>query len=545
VLLLSCAPRADGGGDGGTPGKATRGPVAIEARAFEAPQGRIVAAPLTGRLEGDRQLEFVDASGGKALLVEGGDLARALTDLRTFLREGPAGWSAATRTDLLGFLASLGAEYGLSASLSDGLHQAREALRERQPATIDDRRAGRGVAIERLHRIDERSFYIRGRAWDDAAPVAALAVTSPEGERVDLFERVFHAGGDSSFAGLFQLAAPTRGGDRWVVEAASELGHGVESSASLAPDALATLFDDAALDGAEELRERHILPAVARLTELRRASATIVDVAVHGRPPSAPAISLVVALQRRVDLLEHQLAQFAADREIAECELLYVLDDPEQSDDLRELAAELFGLYGVPFRVATLGESGGLPIACNLGASLAVADRLVFAGADVLPDRPGWLSAMATALDEHPRVGAATAKLLHADQGIDQAGLEYAQGGTGGDYAIRHRLRGMHRNASDAMAAGPVAAAALACLMIDATLFREVGGFRSEYGLGDYEGSDLSRRLAAAGRGLLYVPEAELYRLEGLGATPEALGEPYARWLHSRLWDPAIAMAGR
>jgi GT2 family glycosyltransferase len=95
------------------------------------------------------------------------------------------------------------------------------------------------------------------------------------------------------------------------------------------------------------------------------------------------------------------------------------------------------------------------------------------------------------------------------------------------------------------MAAGPVAAAALACLMIDATLFREVGGFRSEYGLGDYEGSDLSRRLAAAGRGLLYVPEAELYRLEGLGATPEALGEPYARWLHSRLWDPAIAMAGR
>jgi GT2 family glycosyltransferase len=94
----------------------------------------------------------------------------------------------------------------------------------------------------------------------------------------------------------------------------------------------------------------------------------------------------------------------------------------------------------------------------------------------------------------------------------------------------------MHRDAAAAAQGGSLAAAGLACLMIDGAAFAEAGGLRGEYGLGEYEGADLSRRLAAMGRVLRYVPEAELYRLEGLGAEPERLGEPYARWLHSRLW---------
>jgi GT2 family glycosyltransferase len=330
------------------------------------------------------------------------------------------------------------------------------------------------------------------------------------------------------------------------MEAASGPGRAVEVSASLAPDALNTILADAKLDfaSADSLRERHIRPAIARLNELRRAGANIVEVAGYGRIPRSPAISLIVPLQRRIDLIEHQLAQFAADRELGECELLYVLDDPEQRDDLKELAGELFRLYGLPFRVAALTESAGLPIVCNLGASLACADRLVFLGADVLPDRPGWLGAMAATLDAEPNVGAATPKLLYANEAIDQAGLEYSTVEGSGEWGIHYRLRGMHRSVPAAAGGGQVPAAGVACLMIDAALFQEVGGLRSEYGLGEYEGSDLSRRLVDVGRNLRYVPEAELYRLEGLGAAPEALGERYARWLHSRLWGRAIAGAG-
>jgi GT2 family glycosyltransferase len=103
----------------------------------------------------------------------------------------------------------------------------------------------------------------------------------------------------------------------------------------------------------------------------------------------------------------------------------------------------------------------------------------------------------------------------------------------------------MHRDVAAAAAGGPVAAASLACLMIDAAAFERAGGLKGEYSLSDYEGSDLSLRLAEMGLRVHYAPEAELFRLEGLGAEPEALGEAHARWLHSRLWADAIAGAVR
>lgn len=548
VLLLALDSKSEVGGTGGSAEGTARRCLEVEAKVFAAPLGRIAAAPLTSSLEGAHRLKFLDADKSEVLAVEAEDVTRALTDLRTFLRQGPAGWDATTRTALHGFLASLGAEHGLSASLSDGLRRVREGLRERRPVTVEDRRLGRGVAIERLHRIDAHSFYVRGRAWDEVAPIATLAVTSPEGERLELLDRVFrHPSLGTGFAGFFQIATPTRGIDGWVVESASGPERAVEASASLTPDPWITIFADGALelDGADELRERHIRPAIARLNELRRAGADVVELASYGRPPSPPALSLVVPLQRRIDLIEHQLAQFSADPEFGECELLYVLDDPEQSDALEALAGELYGLYGHPFRIAALTEAAGASIACNLGAELAQAERLVLLDADVLPARPGWLGAMSAALDADSEVGAATPKLLFADEAIDQAGLEYSTAeGSGGALSIRHRLRGMHRDAAAAAEAVDVAAAGTACLAIDAAGFREAGGLRSEYGLGTYEGSDLSRRLAERERKLRYVPRAELYRLEGLGAAPEPLGERYARWLHSRLWMDAIVRAG-
>jgi GT2 family glycosyltransferase len=500
--------------------------------------------------ETDGARAFATPTGGKLLAVPGlpalpAELEEGLTDLKTFLRGGPAGWDAPTRTRLLGFLASLGAELGLSPALSDGLRQAREALRERRPLSLPGRRRGLGLAVERLHLIDERSFYVRGRAWDETGPVAALSAISPEGERVELRGLVApHPGAEGGFAGLFETANPTRGAEGWVFEVASGAGSAVEVPASLSPDPLRTIFADAGLEfaGAEALRERHIRPAVARLVELRRAAAGIVELGSHGSVPESPEISLVIPLQRRIDLIEHQIAQFAADPEVVECEVLYVLEEPDRSDAVQELGRELFALYGLPFRLATLTGSGGLSLACDLGASIARGTRLVFLGSDVLPDRPGWLSALAAALDTGSTVSAATPKLLYPDEAIDQAGLEHAEGRGGGE-SLRHRLRGMHRDLPAAAEGGAVAAASLACLMIEAADLAEAGGLRGAYGLAEYEGSDLSLRLAQEGREVRYVPEAELYRLEGLGADPEPLGEAYAGWLHSRVWASAAIEA--
>ena len=54
--------------------------------------------------------------------------------------------------------------------------------------------------------------------------------------------------------------------------------------------------------------------------------------------PSRPAqVSVVVPLYRRIDFLEHQLAQFVHDPELRAADLVYVLDSPEQAEELRSL----------------------------------------------------------------------------------------------------------------------------------------------------------------------------------------------------------------
>jgi GT2 family glycosyltransferase len=543
VMLLACAPGAELD-EGGQPPSS---PMTVAARAFVGPLGTLfAAAPSAGLLERPGPLAFVDEDRLETLTIEAGAVTGALTNLRTLLREGPAAWDADARTSLLCFLATLGVEHGLSHSLSDGLRQVREALRERQPLTIKDRRAERGVAVERLHRIDDNTFYIVGRAWDMTGPITTLVATSPEGDRIELIDRVFPRPDlDGAFIGMFHTIAPTRCSDGWVVEAGSGPRRAVESLAALAPDPLNAILADAALDlaGAEALLEHHIHPAISRLHELRRNAVAVADVETYGAVSSNPIVSLVVTLQRRVDLIEHQLAQFATDPALEECELIYVLDDPEQRDLLRELAEELFRLYGVPLRVVTLTETGGFSTACNLGASVASGDRLVLLQADVLPDCPGWLGAMSAALDAETHAGAIAPKLLYEDQAIDQAGLDYNRPKGNGEWRIEHRFRGLHRSLPAANLGGPVPAIGAACLMIDAALFREVDGLSAEYMWADYEGSDLSRRLADAGYCSWYLPEVELYRLEGLGAAPEAVGERYVRWLHARLWGSAIESA--
>jgi hypothetical protein len=182
------------------------------------------------------------------------------------------------------------------------------------------------------------------------------------------------------------------------------------------------------------------------------------ELAALGETPAAPEVSIVVPLLRRIDLIEHQLAQFAADPELAACELIYVVADPDQAELAHEIATELYALYGLPLRLLVLAEPGDRSLACEMGASVARAPRLLYLGSDVLPDRPGWVGALTAALEANPTVAAAAPTLLDADGAIDRA------------------------------------APSLACLLVDE----------------DREGSEIA-----------YVPEVQLFRLEGLGAEPQ------------------------
>jgi GT2 family glycosyltransferase len=80
-------------------------------------------------------------------------------------------------------------------------------------------------------------------------------------------------------------------------------------------------------------------------------------------------------------------------------------------------------------------------------------------------------------------------------------------------------------------------------MLISKSLFHEMGGLRGGYVQGDYEDSDLCLRLAEAGLDSWYLPRVALYHLEGQSYPSEerALASQFNRWLHTYLWNDAIA----
>jgi hypothetical protein len=80
-------------------------------------------------------------------------------------------------------------------------------------------------------------------------------------------------------------------------------------------------------------------------------------------------------------------------------------------------------------------------------------------------------------------------------------------------------------------------------MMIESELYQRFGGLRGVYVQGDYEDSDLCLRLIEAGYENWYLPDVELYHLEGQSYALAArqLNGQYNTWLHTRLWKERIA----
>jgi GT2 family glycosyltransferase len=291
-----------------------------------------------------------------------------------------------------------------------------------------------------------------------------------------------------------------------------------------------------------QLIRDHAHPAITRLQEQRHAQIGTEEVIQYGTPPVSPSVSIIVPLYGRIDFLEHQLSQFVHDSEFAAADLIYVLDSPALAEHLTTAAAGLHQLYGVAFRVVILQRNAGYSAANNIGASFARAPLLLLLNSDVLPDRPGWLGKMAAFHRSKPNLGALGPKLLFEDATLQHAGLYFSPNADRSGWENMHYFKGLHRAFPAANLARRVPAVTGACLMISRDLYEAHGGLRGSYVQGDYEDSDLCLRLSEAGLENWYLPEVELYHLEGQ-SYPMPLRQltgRYNRWLHTHLWDTQI-----
>jgi GT2 family glycosyltransferase len=448
-------------------------------------------------------------------------------------------------------------------SFSRSLHLIRDALRDPLPPATIDRDDPLSVHVETLAAVDGSGFFISGWTRDEDGMLDRFTAVSPEGQEADLSDAfrvrrpdVEDAYGGSArpdqlhgFAKFFELPSPSPLENGWLVELRDATGAGVQT------DTPPVIRDPAAVKelllgqfgeerpNADVLRTQQLLPALDRLQDRERDAVAIEDVVEYGEPVASPAVSVIVALYRRIDFLEHHLLHFAQDPAMRRADLIYVLDSPELAHPLGDMAAALHAFHGIPFRVVHLTRNAGYATANNLGASLARGRLLLFLNSDVIPDRPGWLDKMATFYDETTGIGALGPKLLFEDDSVQHAGMYFEREAASGLWGDLHYFKGVvSRSFSAANVTRAVPAVTGACLMIERALFEKLGGLDHRYARGGYEDSELCLRLIERGRTNWYLADVELYHLEGqVHPTPARhVTTKYATWLQTHRWGSLI-----
>jgi GT2 family glycosyltransferase len=484
--------------------------------------------------------------------------------LKALLRDELAGLDAERRTAIVDELASssLLEEHG-SLELSGSLYEVREVLRERLPACTVDAHQPVGLAVEQILAVDERSFWVSGWMHDEDG-AGEVTFVSPEGARVVVTEDAFrferpdvvqfyaamhgNRTKDHGFTAFIELPAPSLLTSGWIAELQTAQGTAVEvrcpdpvvDPQEVRAKILGELGSRGPVGGA--VAADHGRKALTRLQERIVGESDVASIDVYGEPPAAPAVSVVIPLYKRLDFIEHQLLQFSTDPDLAEAELVYVLDSVEQKEELKKKARELFGLYQLPFRVVNLTAGAGFAGANKHGIEASTGKLLLLLNSDVLPDRSGWLGEMRRFYEDHENVGALGAKLLYEDDSLQHAGLYFHRPLGSELWENAHFFKGLHRDFPAANVTRPVPAVTAACMLVDRERYEEVGGLPLHYVQGDYEDSELCLRLAEAGYENWYLPAVELYHLEGQSYVAETRRVPseYNMWLHSEIWGDRI-----
>jgi len=542
VAILICEPSRSG--------RARRDPAIEVARVLDAGSN---GGPVELELESGQRIEMPREQWEE---VSG--------ELKDLLREELASFDAGARETVLEALAhstSIGGEPSFELSMS--LFGVREVLRERLPRGTVKPEQPTGLAVEQILAVDDTSFWINGWMHDEDGLGEVIAV-SPEGARVPVSREAFRyerpdvvefysgLGLDRTqrhgFTAHFTLAAPSLLAGGWIAELHTSDGLQLEIQCPAVvrdpQQARSTILGELGARGdiGGPLAATHGRDALTRLQSRIVSESTVESIDSYGEPPTDPEVSVVVPLYKRLDFLEHQLLQFSRDHDFAAAELIYVLDSTDQTDELAKQARELFALYGQSFQVVNLSSGAGFAGANGHGIEVSRGKRLLLLNSDVIPDRPGWIGAMSEFYDETEGIGALGPKLLYEDNSLQHAGLYFHRAAGAELWENAHCFKGLHRSFPAANVARPVPAVTAACMLIDRALYDEVGGLPLHYVQGDYEDSELCLKLAEAGRQNWYLPEVELYHLEGQSYVPGVRRVPseYNMWLHSELWGPQI-----
>lgn len=296
----------------------------------------------------------------------------------------------------------------------------------------------------------------------------------------------------------------------------------------------------------EKVVNRCLLPVLQKLQRRCMDRVWSHKIDHFGSPPGQPAASLIIPLYDRFDFIPIQLAALAADKTMAHAEIIFVLDQPAQYHRVTQTLRNHLPLYGLPTTLVTLNQNSGYSNACNSGARAAKGAHLLFLNSDVIPGHGDWLQKMLDAYQRDPQIGILGPKLLYADKSLQHAGMYYDKAPSlTRAYLVYHYFKGYPQFYEAAQKSRPVPAVTGACLLIRKSLFDQVGGFSTDYIIGDFEDSDLCLACRRLGFYSVYYADIELYHLERQSVPGHAISQKdltriYNRLLHHQKWAADI-----
>jgi GT2 family glycosyltransferase len=284
-------------------------------------------------------------------------------------------------------------------------------------------------------------------------------------------------------------------------------------------------------------------PAVASLNAGRLVIPCSPETLEFGTIANRPRCSVIVPLYGRIDFLEYQMALWSLHSAHAHVEYIYVLDDPPRRRELENLAHSVFARYQIPFRLLLLPYNLGYGPASNHGLRSARGDYVCFLNSDVFPGTPDWIERLTAHLAQHTNIGVIGPRLLYEDGTIQHEGCIYRPlKEFGGWMYVDHDQRGRLPGPEHGLRNVPAITGA--CMVMQRWLAEELRGFDEAYIIGDFEDSDLCKRILAYGLTCAVDRDVHLYHLERQSQSGSAQRwrqnlTLYNGWVHQRRWYPA------
>ena len=225
-------------------------------------------------------------------------------------------------------------------------------------------------------------------------------------------------------------------------------------------------------------------------------------------------VTIVIPTRNRADLLRRCLDSLARTTDRRWVRVL-VVDDHSTEKDTLDYLATLPSRPDLDCQVlvnAAAGDKFSYSHLVNLGTAAAATPLVLHLNNDVEALEPGWLEDMVGWLSV-PGVGVVGAKLVHADQTLNHAGIIVgAQGGLADAL-----FAGLPKDDLGYLflphCARNVTAVTGACLLTRTDLYRQLGGFDSADFEVAYNDIDYCLRAQAAGFRTVFTPQAVLQHI--------------------------------